>query len=405
MQEVICSLIIQCLINEYIWYVSDEEKRKINEKYAIIKESENVEQIPWVTVAQLAMYSRMSKFIPTNPSVRETIVKFNNAPQCFRKFVDEYFEAQNEEMAIKVSIKRFGSINDPTSNIIANNYEEYPYPRWVSLESSSPDVSKNKLLEIFDENDLAFMDKPFHVLVAGCGTGYGAVEYALSYGSQAQILAIDLSMASLAYSTRMARKYKANNVTFMQMDLLDLSQLDQQFDIVECTDVLHHMNDPAEGGKALVSRVREGGIVHISLYSELARREIVNLRQKYNLDPSMSNDQVREYKDRIMRDDADIIEDDRSSLRADFFDLNRCRDLLFHPLKHRFTVPKIGQLLDDSGLEFMGFELPKIIRTQYLTHYPPVTQRRKLSRWDEFEHKNPDAFGSLYQIWLKKIRH
>ena len=400
-QETICTLAHQCLINEYVWYSSPEEKRLLQEKYNLIQQAGDADSVPWKMVAQLLMYKRPNAICSKHDSMNKLVNRRDIPCPNLKRFVDDYSVEYDTEMSIKASIESFDDIQNATSRQIANNYEEYPYPRWTTLEKSNPESRKRRLLQLFDENDLAFMDRPFNVLVAGCGTGYGTIEYALSYDKNAQITAVDLSRASLAYATLMAKKYNANNVKFMQMDLLDLPKLEDKFDIIECTGVLHHMKDPTEGGKALISRLRDGGVIHLSLYSELARQEIVTFRKAYNLDPNMSDDEVREYRLKMMKDHPDVI-DDKLSLRADFFDLNRCRDLLFHPLEHRFTIPKIAQLLDELGLEFVGFERPEIIRSQYWTHYPSRSDWRNLSRWDEFEKKHPSAFGSLYQIWARK---
>ena len=134
-----------------------------------------------------------------------------------------------QDIEIKSSIESFGSIDNITSKKIASNYEEYPYPRWDKQEKSHLESRQKKLLRLFSEDDLSFMGKPFKVLVAGCGTGYGAIEYALSYNTFAQITAVDLSKTSLAYATKMSRRYGVKNVKFIQMDLLDLPKLDLQY--------------------------------------------------------------------------------------------------------------------------------------------------------------------------------
>ena len=56
----------------------------------------------------------------------------------------------------------------------------------------------------------------FDGYLAGCGSGNNAIEYAISYGKQAKIQAVDLSTASLAYATRMAQKHGSTNLRFMQ---------------------------------------------------------------------------------------------------------------------------------------------------------------------------------------------
>lgn len=400
-QETICTLIHQCLNNEYVWFVSDREKKVLSDKLESVKNTD-IAALAWSDVAQLAMYSRLNEFLPGDESSLKNIGRIKNIPGCLLAFVETYLAEYEEEMSLKKSIESFGAISRTASKMVAENYEQYPYPRWINMEVPEPGKRHRRLREFFDENELTFLQQPFNVLVAGCGTGNKAIEYALSYGSHVQVLAVDLSRASLAYAARMARKYQAKNIKFLQIDLLDLPKLDRKFDIVECTGVLHHMKDPAEGGRALVECVRDGGIVHISLYSELARHEIVRLRKGHEESiPSITSDDVRKYRRQWMQEDPALI-DDRLPLRWDFFDLNRCKDLLFHPLEHRFTVPQIGRLLDAMGLEFRGLETPDLILTQYWTPYPSPKDRRNLSRWHEFEVNNPDAFGNLYEIWSRK---
>ena len=401
MQETICTLVRQCLNNEYVWFVSDSEKKVLSDKLKSVKNTD-VATLAWTDVAQLAMYSRLNEFLPSDDAGPQAIGRIKNIPSCLLAFVETYLAEYEAEMSLKKSIESFGTISRTASKMVAENYEQYPYPRWISMEAPEPGKRHRRLREFFDENELRFLQQPFNVLVAGCGTGNKAIEYALSYGNHVQVLAVDLSRASLAYAARMARKYQAKNIRFLQIDLLDLPKLNRKFDIVECTGVLHHMKDPIEGGRALVECVRDGGIVHISLYSKLARHEIIRLRKGHeDRIPSITSDDVRKYRRQLMQEDPEAI-DERLSLRWDFFDLNRCKDLLFHPLEHRFTVPQIGRFLDELGLEFRGFETPDLITTQYWTPYPAPKDRRNLSRWHEFEVNNPDAFGNLYEIWSKK---
>ena len=402
--DTICTLVHQCLNNEYVWHVSDAEQKILSDKFKTVK-STNGPWRAWTDIAQLAMYARLDKILPQGDSVETAIGRIEALPPCLHEFVASYLSEHQEEISLKTSIGSFGAISRSASKLVADNYEHYPYPRWIGMDVPEPGKRHQQLREFFDDNELTFLQQPFKVLVAGCGTGNKAIEYALSYGSHVHVLAVDLSRASLAYAARMARRYRATNLEFLQIDLLDLPNLNRQFDIVECTGVLHHMQDPAEGGRALVECVRDGGIMHISLYSELSRREIVRLRQGYEARiPEITSDDVRRYRRQWMQQDPALI-DDRLPLRRDFFDLNRCKDLLFHPLEHRFTLPQIGRLLDDLGLEFRGLETPDLILTQYWTPYPSPKDRRNLSHWHEFELNNPDAFGGLYEIWSRKTRH
>lgn len=92
--------------------------------------------------------------------------------------------------------------------------------------------------------------------------------------------AIDLSLASLAYAKKKAGEYGADNLEFMHCDILDLDQIEKTFDIIECSGVLHHMQNPEEGWKHLIRRLSPGGRMNIGLYS-LAARESVQAARKY----------------------------------------------------------------------------------------------------------------------------
>jgi len=145
--------------------------------------------------------------------------------------------------------------------------------------------------------------------------------------------------------------------------------------------------------------LRPNGIAHISLYSELARREIVRLRSEYEQQISTIDvDYVRRYRRRLMLEQPGII--DTLPTRGDFFDLSRCKDLLFHPVEQRFTIPLLELFLSQIGVEFQGFEQPKLIQNRYWTRLP--SDRRNLDRWSDFEQRYPDAFQDLYEIWARK---
>jgi SAM-dependent methyltransferase len=400
-QTLVCALIQQCINNGYVWFVSQEEQERVTALIGPGGMPTAAAASAWQTLPVLAMYRPLYELLGLGTPPTQQTKTWEGLPGNIETLVRDYVAVYEEEMAIKRSIETFTAIKDPVSRQVAANYEAYPYPRWIKIKEPALGSRQQFLRELFQHDELAFLERPFDVLVAGCGTGSKAIQIALSLGENARVWGADLSQASLAYAARMARKYQVyDRMKFLQVDILDLPKFDQQFDIVECTGVLHHMRDPLEGGKAVVGRVRPGGIVHISLYSELARREIVRLRREYRIS-EISNDEIRAYRYRLMHDSPETI-DDALPTRSDFFDLSRCKDLLFHPVEHRFTIPQLTQAMNALGLEFLGFEIPKPIGKQYWTPVPGAKHRRNLDRWWEFELRNPDVFQNLYEIWCRK---
>ena len=48
-----------------------------------------------------------------------------------------------------------------------------------------------------------------------------------------------------------------DNVELIQMDILEVSLLEEQFDIILCSGVLHHMDDPSKGLKTLLGVLKK----------------------------------------------------------------------------------------------------------------------------------------------------
>ena len=67
---------------------------------------------------------------------------------------------------------------------------------------------------------------------------------------------------------------------YLQADILDLYLLGRKFDIIESVGVLHHMDKPIAGWKILTDLLNPGGLMKIGLYSELARHQIVKIREE-----------------------------------------------------------------------------------------------------------------------------
>src|SRR6185312_7731228 len=114
------------------------------------------------------------------------------------------------------------------------------------------------------------------ILVAGCGTGQHPIELALRL-KDADVLAIDLSLASLAYAQRQSEALGLN-IRYAQADILRLADTGLHFDLIESSGVLHHMADPFAGWRALLSMLRPGGVMQVGLYSTTARRDIAAAR-------------------------------------------------------------------------------------------------------------------------------
>ena len=141
----------------------------------------------------------------------------------------------------------------------------------------------------------------------------------------------------------------------MQADILDLCQLNKQFDIIESAGVLHHMDNPMAGWKVLTDCLKPGGLMRVGLYSELARQHIVKIREEIRqAGIGLSAVEMRYFRSKIIKSEKDHHKQILSS--PDFYSLSDIKDLLFHVQEHRFTIPLIKEHLAKLGLHVCGFE-------------------------------------------------
>ena len=157
------------------------------------------------------------------------------------------------ENNLKPNLDKLENITGRVSSKVREQYEESPYPRWINLGLP---LKAKRISRVVDEIELKLfcykikeIENP-NILVAGCGTDQHSISTAARFlGSK--VLAIDLSLSSLAYSERKTDELGISNVEYMQADILALHKLDRQFNLIESTGVLHHMNNPLEGWKVL----------------------------------------------------------------------------------------------------------------------------------------------------------
>ena len=294
-------------------------------------------------------------------------------------------------------------MNDEASREVREQYEENPYPRWVKLAvapkgRSVAEACNKAKLQLHTDNIKSVFSPS--ILIAGCGTGQHSIGTASSFAN-CKVTAVDLSCASLAYAQRKTKELGITNIEYLQADILRLGELDQEFDIIESSGVLHHMDDPMAGWRVLVGLLKIGGLMNIGLYSELARRQIVKAREEIGLQGTMtSEDEIRQFRQSVVESDGE--QNRFFSLSNDFFSLSTLRDLVFHVQEHRFTLLEIHKSLDELGLKFCGFADQYVVGSFY-NYFGKESDACDLSLWHQFEEAHPNAFAGMYQFWCQKI--
>ena len=389
------ALALQCFTNEYVYnYTMQEEKELLTlEKIAERAFRTNSQPSPQV-VLTLGSYRALNRYewcasLIITEEIKEVFIRQIKEPA--------------KEIKLKSSIPILEEITDKVSSKVRDQYEKSPYPRWVNLGLTSKPISVSKLvnglnLKLYSSR-ITKIERP-EILIAGCGTGQHSIETATRFKSS-KVTAIDLSLSSLAYAKRKTEELEVKNIEYLQADILDLSQLNTQFTIIESTGVLHHMEDPFKGWKVLTTCLKPGGLMKIGLYSELARQHIKIIKKELNLRDFRATDkEISYFRDTIVRSDKD--NQKLITKSSDFYSMSMLRDLLFHVQEHRFTIPLIKTYLDKLGLKFCGFESHDIV-----SHFKKTSTSKEdlydLDKWQEYEEANPSAFAEMYQFWCQKV--
>lgn len=396
------ALATQCFLNEYVYWQSEEEQSWIDN--LIIEARKNQDNFNQ-NIAIIGCYIPIHEInIHT-----ESIKKYPITGDESRAFIKTQYNEPEQEKIIRSRIKESYQITNTISRRVRNMYEENPYPRYQCADHTHHHSAKATAEFISLEttianppftNELASHHSNPKLLIAGCGTGHQIIN--ASRYKNAQITAIDISKNSLAYAARKAQEYNMRNVQLQQLDILDANQLHDAYDVIECSGVLHHMQDPAKGLAALNSKLKPGGYIKIGLYSKLARQKISEARDLIqNLGIQSTPAGIRDFRKQIFNNDQHELKD-ISILVNDFYSRSECRDLCFHVQEHQFTTKSLQKLLDTENLMFCGFMLPEAIRKAYQYRYPEDSNSTSLNRWGEFENDNPSTFQSMYQFWAYK---
>jgi Flp pilus assembly protein TadD/SAM-dependent methyltransferase len=401
----LCALAEQCFSNEYAYGVGDEERRKLDDLETRIEAGlSGLPRLPdelRIDLICFSMYRPLHTLNGSRDLPRSDAAAWDEAAGCIAK---RQLDDHDQERRIAAAIRPITNIGDAVSLAVREQYEENPYPRWLTVDRQTPKPASLVIKALFPHFATpAFLNGSPRILVAGCGTGRHAILSATRY-RDAEVLAVDLSAASLAYGVRMAEQLGIPNIRFRQADILALPNLDMRFGIVECAGVLHHMEDPIAGWKVLTELLQPQGLMRLGLYSERARDSVTTTREWAERNGfDASRESMRLCRQAILR----LPEGDpkREVLKwRDFYSMSGCRDLLFHTREHRFTLPQIEEILEDLGLRFLGFEfqVPKAPRS-YRSRFPEDAEMADLGRWDELETSEPKLFSTMYQFWCQKI--
>jgi len=382
-----CALAQQCFLNEYVFAQSEAEGQTAARLRDVLQGD-----IRAATAIAPLLLAAVAAYFPLHALAAPGTLLAMRWPAYAVGLIRQQVREPLEEREDRDKIAALTTIQDRTSLRVREQYEENPYPRWTAnrLAALREDTRKQR--------GAAHSHQPGpigDILIAGCGSGQHSIEMA-QYFPDARVLAVDISLTSVAYARRKTRELGLRNIEYAQADILELGVLGRIFDRICAVGVLHHLADPLEGWRILLSLLRPDGVMRVGLYSELARRPVIEARGLIaECSYGATAGEIRKFRQMIMRN----WHEPRWRMllnNADFYSMSGCRDLLFNVVEHRFTIPQIAAFLDEQGLSFLGFELDDSVIEKFHRQYPGADALTDLECWNAFEAANPHTFRSMY---------
>ena len=393
-----CAMAGQCFTSGYAFFADDDELAHVRSIRQVVEAALQEPALDVAALEQPLTTIAMYDYLDTLSGCDRLSTVPGEWSESFRPIARQQIEDRRRERELAAAIDRLTVIGDPVSLEVRRQYEAHPYPVWTGVHRIGPDTVEALMHRLRPDRPAPPRMSPAHILVAGCGTGEQSVQTARTY-PQGEILAIDLSLASLAYAARMTEKHGITNVTYRQADILELSSLDQRFAVIECTGVLHHLHDPLAGWRVLVHLLEPEGLMRVALYSESARRTL-DAATDYlrSLQLPTTADGTRRGRRAII-----ALPDGHPAKAAmtfgDFYTLNGCRDLLMHAEEHRFTLPQVAECLDALSLRFLGMQCSSETQARFLDMFGDRQAAGDLRAWDRFEEAYPATFTGMYSFW------
>ncbi|KAF0217249.1 MAG: hypothetical protein FD174_3357 [Geobacteraceae bacterium] len=232
------------------------------------------------------------------------------------------------------------------------HYEKYHYPHYSLLASVRPcdtyALNRESLWARF--NGKLPPSGKNRILLAGCGS-FSPYPTSLA-NPKDEITALDLSRRNLSRAKIHALLHGCFNITWEAGDLLDNSKALGEYGFIDSFGVIHHLEDPLAGLRALEKRLAKGGIMRLMVYSNRGRREAESVRKAFRLLGIKDVPSVRRLIKRADKDSR-FYRYVRDSHEATFD--GGLADAFLHPCARTFRIDELMTMIGKTNLSPLLF--------------------------------------------------
>jgi len=246
-------------------------------------------------------------------------------------------------------------------NNIRQQFDNAPYPR-IPLETSPKNNYQtlylhNLVTAYYIRNQKVIETEGKVILDAGCGSGYKSLILAEA-NPGAKIVGIDLSEESVKLARERLQYHGIENIEFHALSIEELPSLNQQFDYINCDEVLYLLPDAVVGLQAMKSVLKPDGIIRTNLHSSLQRSSYFAVQKIFKIMGLMDNN-PREMEIELAKEIIHNLKDDvavKSRTWSSPAEKNEEWMLSNYLLlgDKGYTVPEVFSALRAADLEFIS---------------------------------------------------
>jgi SAM-dependent methyltransferase len=301
------------------------------------------------------------------------------------------------------------SLSDAATPVVSAFYDRFPYPGDPLQDGPPPGYNWRWCVDsawAAAHGCLPPRPRPWRVLDAGCGTGV-STDYLCHLNPGASVLAVDISAGALAVAReRTSRSGAAAQVSELRIEQRSLLELagEGPFDYINSVGVLHHLERPEAGLRALASLLRPGGVLHLFLYADGGRWEIHRTQRCLSRLGVGCGEEGLRLGRRLLED---LPEHNRLrrhheqrwalDTRADA----NFADMYLHPQETSYNLERLMAFVGAADLHFAGFSNPEVWEPARLLSGELLERARALpepERWALVEDLDPDI--SHFEFFL-----
>ncbi|MBN67410.1 MAG: methyltransferase type 12 [Rickettsiales bacterium] len=253
-----------------------------------------------------------------------------------------------------------------TAPKVKAQYESYPYPpRKAEQEDKRLLTTAMDALDTISHYGFggAFDPTGKRILIAGEGTGDSTIYLAEQLRDyDTEIVALDFSQTSQEISKARLKARGLSNVQSVHGSLLELDSMELgQFDYINCSGVLHHLEDPLAGLQQLKAALTDDGVIALLLYSTVGRMPVYNMQHAMRLVSAEDDSDAQRIAicRSILQDlpATNWLQGMRQSVtnEINYYGDAGLYDLFLHSQDRGYSVEDIYALLGDAQMEMIDF--------------------------------------------------